>query len=173
MIPFLPDWVEEQHGLTPLAASAIIGVLAAGAVGSAWLMGRRRVFHSFVALTIGMASFLLIIDNLVAPDLDPYKTALEPGRVMKELQPHSPVAVYTSVVGMFDSALFYHDLSAYDVNIRDVAEHLDRAEPTLIVLERSRLERLEREKLTYHVVWENEGRLIISNRSAESWGNPR
>jgi hypothetical protein len=74
---------------------------------------------------------------------------------------------------MFDSALFYHDLGGYDVNTREFFEHLDRAEPVLIVMERSRLRRLEGKEHRFHVVWENEGRLIVSNRPAAHWGNPR
>ncbi len=170
---FLPDWIEDDHGLMPGTASGLIFLLAAGATASAWLLRHGRVLASFVAMSVGMASMLLVTDNLLAPDLDPYKSSRDVGRVMVELQPGQPVPVYNSLEGMFDSALFYHDLGGYDVDTRELFEHLDRAKPVLIVMERSRLSRLEGKEHRFHVVWENEGRLIISNRPAAHWGNPR
>ena len=152
-----------KFGINFLQYSYLAFGLGGGAGVSFYLGLRRRPKASFWALIVTAAVFFLLVDRAIFPSLNPYFTTKRLAQKLDRWVPPGEKLAFINSVK--DTALFYTDRRALLLRTPGEAFDFLRQDQRVYCIVNKRLYKdLDRVREISHIIEEEGGKLIISNR---------
>jgi hypothetical protein len=152
-----------KFGINFLQYSYLAFGLGGGAGVSFYLGLRRRPKASFWALIVTAAVFFLLVDRAISPSLNPYFTTKRLAQKLDRWVPPGEKLAFINSVK--DTALFYTDRRALLLRTPGEAFDFLRQDQRVYCIVNKRLYKdLDRVREISHIIEEEGGKLIISNR---------
>jgi 4-amino-4-deoxy-L-arabinose transferase-like glycosyltransferase len=156
----------QRHGVPPDGVALLTALVAVAFTLAAVLLARGRTRSAFAATVAASGVITLGFNLLLAPSIEPYRSAKELSLRLDERLPEGePIHCFSSVVHLADSALFYTDRGGVVFDyLEDVRVHLAQEERAYCLLFERHLEQARAMGIETFEVDRSGRKVLISNR---------